>query len=46
MSISGTQSSPLLSDLDIGVVILLVGMMVVVVGIVLLLRIKKKSGKR
>jgi len=46
MSISGAQSSPLLSDLDIGIVILLVGMMVVVVGIVLLLRIKEKSGKR
>jgi subtilase family serine protease len=45
VSIAGGQSNPLLSDLDLGLVILLVGTIAVAVGIMLLSRIKGKSGK-
>jgi subtilase family serine protease len=45
-SIAGGQSDTPLLDLDIGIIVLLVGLMAVVVGMILLIRMKGKSGKQ
>ncbi|MDD1768527.1 MAG: hypothetical protein LUQ55_00920, partial [Methanomassiliicoccales archaeon] len=45
-NVAGGQSGPLLLDPDIGIIALLVGVIAVIVCMVIVLRLKGKSGKR